>query len=76
VALNIRKTSWESYLRTIILSVKTKTDVDLVEIKNKHFVSSLGEGVEKLKKMLHAVAKENGLYKAMQQVLICDGASW
>ena len=59
-----------------ILRKKTKSDVDRIEIKNKHFVSSVGEGVEKFKKMLHAVAKENGLYKATQQVLICDGASW
>lgn len=59
-----------------ILRRKTKNGVDRVEIKNKHFVSSVGEGVEKFKKMLHAVAKENGLYKATQQVLICDGASW
>lgn len=59
-----------------ILRKKTKKEEDRVEIKNKHFVSSVGEGVDKFKKMLYAVAKENGLYKAKQKVLICDGASW
>jgi len=59
-----------------IISNKTKKDGDRIEIKNKHFVSSVGEGVDKFKKLLHVVAKENGSYKATQQVLICDGASW
>jgi hypothetical protein len=59
-----------------IIRNKTKKDGDRIEIKNKHFVSSVGEGVDKFKKLLHVVAKENGSYKATQQVLICDGASW
>jgi putative ubiquitin-RnfH superfamily antitoxin RatB of RatAB toxin-antitoxin module len=59
-----------------IIRKKTKKDGDRIEIKNKHFISSVGEGVDKFKKLLHVAAKENGSYKPAQQVLICDGASW
>jgi hypothetical protein len=59
-----------------IVHKKTKKGEDRVKIMDKHFVSSIGEGVEKFKKMLYVLAKENGLHKASQPVLICDGASW
>jgi hypothetical protein len=59
-----------------VVHFKSKKGRDRVEIKNKHFASSIGEGVERFKKMLYAVSKENGLYKASKQILLCDGASW
>jgi hypothetical protein len=59
-----------------IVHSKTKKGENRVEIKNKHFVSSIGEGVEKFKKMLYALSKENGLHRAAKKVFICDGASW
>jgi hypothetical protein len=59
-----------------IVHKKTKKGKDRVEIKNKRFVSSIGEGVEKFKRMLHARAKESGLYKAEVVVLLGDGAVW
>jgi len=59
-----------------IVHKTTKSGEERVEIKGKHFVSSIGEGVERFKKMLYALAKEDGLHKASQKVLICDGASW
>jgi hypothetical protein len=55
---------------------KTKNGDERVEIRNKRFVSSIGEGVEKFKKMLHVLAKEKGLYKAKKVIMLGDGAIW
>lgn len=59
-----------------IVKKKTGNDQDRVEIKNKRFVSSIGEGVDKFKRMLYAHAKENGLYNSDKVILLGDGASW
>ena len=59
-----------------IVHKKTKKGEDRVEIKNKHFVSSIGEGVEKFKKMLFVLAKEHGLFKSKKVIVLGDGASW
>jgi hypothetical protein len=59
-----------------VVPIESKKGENRVEIKNKRFVSSIGEGVERFKKMLHALSKENGLYKADKVILLCDGASW
>jgi len=64
------------YTNDNIIQKKTKNGKDRVEIKNKRFVSSIGEGVDKFKRMLYGLAKENGLYKSDKVIILGDGASW
>lgn len=45
-------------------------------IKNKRFVSSLGEGVSIFKKMLFQLCIKRGLLKAKTVVFLSDGAIW
>jgi hypothetical protein len=53
-----------------------KNGEEYTVIKQKKFISSLGDGVDPFKKMLYAAAIEKGYHKAKQVIFICDGASW
>ncbi len=59
-----------------IVKRTTEKGKDKVEIKNKRFVSSIGEGVENFKQMFFALAKSKGYYTISEVVLLTDGASW
>jgi len=59
-----------------IIRKKKKNDDPYAEIQKKKMVSSIAEGVEPFKKMLHAAAIEKGLNKAKNVVFISDGAIW
>jgi hypothetical protein len=59
-----------------IVQKRTREGETRSEIKNKRFVSSIGEGVESFKKMLKARAIEKGYYRASEIILLSDGASW
>ena len=47
-----------------------------VMIRNKRYVSSIGEGVEPFKKMMYASALENGYRRAKNKIFLTDGAVW
>ena len=47
-----------------------------IEIQNKRFVSSLGEGADKFQKMLYAQSLEQGAKKAEEVIILGDGAVW
>ena len=64
------------YTNSDVVKKKTKNGSEKTEIKNKRFVSSIGEGVEPFKKMLFAQAIEKGYYRAGKVVLLTDGATW
>jgi hypothetical protein len=64
------------YTDSDIVYKKTKKGEERAEIKNKQFVSSIGEGVDKFKKMLYSLAKENGLHRAKKVIVLGDGAPW
>ena len=59
-----------------IIIRKTKKGEKSVDIKNKCFISSIGEGVEPFKQMLYAAAREKGYCTAETVVIISDGAPW
>lgn len=59
-----------------IVHKKTKSGEKRIDIKNKRFVSSIGQGVEPFKKMFYACAVENGYRKAKNAVFLSDGAIW
>jgi hypothetical protein len=54
----------------------SKNGKERIEIRNKRFVSSIGEGVDNFKKMLYATAIEKGLRGTGTVILLSDGASW
>lgn len=54
----------------------SKNGKERVTIHNKRFVSSVGEGVEKFKKMLFNTAKKRGLLNAKVVIFLSDGAVW
>lgn len=57
--------------------VKNKKNGDTyAEIHKKKMVSSIAEGVEPFKKMLHAAAIEKGLNNAKNVIFLSDGATW
>jgi hypothetical protein len=64
------------YTNMDIVQKKTRMGKETIDIKNKRFVSSIGEGVDSFKKMLFAKAIEKGYYKAKSVVLLTDGATW
>lgn len=64
------------YKDTDIVRKTNKTGEERIEIKNKHYVSSLGEGIDKYKKMLYAMSLEHGARKAEEVIILGDGASW
>ena len=64
------------YKDTDIVHNKSKTGKEKVEIQNKRYVSSLGEGVDKYKKMLYAQCLEQGAKKAEEIIILGDGAAW
>lgn len=47
-----------------------------VKIKNKRYISSIGDGVETFKKMMKACTLEKGYSKAKQAIFLTDGAIW
>lgn len=64
------------YKNSDIVRKINKNGKERTEIKNKHFVSSLGEGVDKFKKMLYALSIEHGAKKAKEVIILGDGAVW
>jgi hypothetical protein len=65
-----------AYSKKDIALEKTFKGKSRVEIKNKRFVSSLGEGVEEFKKMFYSLALKKGLQESKEVILLCDGAKW
>lgn len=59
-----------------IVQKKHKNGKLYSEIKQKKYVSSIGEGVEPFKKMLYASAIEKGYYGAKNVIFLSDGAAW
>lgn len=59
-----------------IVHTKSKNGVVRTAIKNKRFVSSIGEGVEPFKKLLQGCAVANGLHDAQKVIVLTDGAVW
>jgi hypothetical protein len=64
------------YTEDDIVQKKTRNGDTRSEIRNKHFASSIGEGVDPFKKMLKARAIRKGYYQASEVILLSDGASW
>lgn len=64
------------YKDTDIVRETNKNGEERVVIKNKHYVSSLGEDVDKFKKMLYAQCIERGAKKAEEVIILGDGAPW
>lgn len=64
------------YTNRDIVHKKTRSNEKRIEIRNKRFVSSIGQGVEPFKKMLYACALENGYRNAQDCVFLSDGAIW
>ena len=64
------------YKNTDIVRKRSKSGKERIGIRNKHYVSSLGEGVDKYKKMLYAQSLEQGAKKAKEVIILGDGASW
>lgn len=54
----------------------SKNAKERIEIKNKRFANSLGEGVDKFKKIFYNIAKSKGLDRAKKVIFLCDGAIW
>jgi hypothetical protein len=65
-----------AYYDSDIIKKTTKNGKERVEIRNKRFVSSIGEGVENFKRMFFSLAKLKGYYTIPEIVIISDGASW
>jgi hypothetical protein len=65
-----------AYTNKDIVQKTSKNGKERVQIKNKRFISTIGEGVEKFKKMFFAQAVEKGYYTAENIILLTDGASW
>jgi len=59
-----------------IVTKKSKKGKTRVTIRNKRYVSSIGEGVDPFKKMMHAIALETGYRRAKDIVFLTDGAIW
>lgn len=59
-----------------IIQRKTKKGDISVDINNKRFVSSIGEGVESFKKMMFTAACEKGYESSKHVIVLSDGASW
>ena len=59
-----------------VVQLKQQNGEDKFKIKRKKYVSSLAEGVEKFRKMLHAVSIEKGAKIAKEIVILGDGAPW
>jgi len=59
-----------------IVTKTTKKGKTRVTIRNKRYVSSIGEGVESFKKMMYANALENGYRRTKNIVFLTDGAIW
>lgn len=64
------------YKETDIVRKTNKNGEERIEIKNKHYVSNLGEEVDKFKKMLYARCIEQGAKKAEEVIILGDGAPW
>lgn len=64
------------YLGSDITKKVSENGKETVEIHNKRFVSSLGEGVDKFKEMLHIAALKKGLNDVKEVIFLSDGASW
>lgn len=54
----------------------SKNGKERIELKNKRFTASIGEGVENFKKMFYAQAKEKGYHSVKKVILLTDGAAW
>jgi hypothetical protein len=65
-----------AYSNEDIVHKKTKKGENTIDILNKRFVSSIGDGVEPFKKMMHVAAIEKGYFSAKQVVVLSDGAVW
>jgi hypothetical protein len=59
-----------------IVKKTSKRGKQRVTIKNRRYVSSIGEGVEGFKKMMYATALENGYRRARDVIFLTDGAVW
>ncbi len=64
------------YTNEDIVKKKTKKGGENIDIKNKRFAGSIGEGVDSFKRLLFAAAIEKGYYSANEVVLLTDGAVW
>jgi hypothetical protein len=64
------------YKDTDIVRKMSKTGKERIGIKNKHYVSSLGEGIDKYKKMLYTRCLEQGAKRADEVIILGDGALW
>lgn len=64
------------YTNRDIVKKKTKKGGENIDIMNKRFVGSIGDGVDPFKRMLFAGAIEKGYYSAKEVVLLTDGAVW
>ena len=54
----------------------SKKGKESIKIKNRRFVSSIGEGAETFKKLVQKLALKKGMLKAKTVVLLSDGATW
>jgi hypothetical protein len=59
-----------------IVCKKTSSGKERVQIKDKRFISSIGEGVEPFKKMLYGGAVTKGCHTAKKVIVLTDGAAW
>lgn len=64
------------YTNRDIVYKKSRNGSTRVEIHNKQFVSSIGEGVEPFNKMLYSRAVDTGYKTARKVILVTDGAGW
>lgn len=64
------------YTNRDIVYKKSSRGIERVEINNKRFVSSIGEGVEPFKKMLYSCAVAKGYHRARKVIILTDGAVW
>ncbi len=64
------------YTSDDIVEKASKSGKIKVHIRNKRYVSSIGEGVDAFKKLLSACARENGYRRAKRVILLTDGAVW
>jgi len=64
------------YTSNDIVYKRSAGGVERIEIHNKRFVSSIGEGVDTFNKMLYGAAVARGCKTARKVIMVTDGANW
>ncbi|MDY6933162.1 MAG: hypothetical protein SVZ03_02940 [Spirochaetota bacterium] len=64
------------HTRDDIVQKISKNGKEKIELKNKRFTASIGEGVENFKKMFYAQAKKKEYHSAKKVILLTDRATW